>query len=176
MLQVLDDEKIIILHPKEKKGYDVSISGISDNFQLTFLLMKHLIGDSKKGYLSKSIFDENDFEVAMATSSQSNDSESIIGLFNLWNWKGLCLEGFLPEGKDAMGDNIEHWIWGEGIPKDIVPFEGTRVVLLGKPPYKRSFTSSKIFPNMEPTFTVNKILSENEVEKWVEKIKKHCKK
>ncbi len=34
MMQVLDDEPILVLHPGKGKGYRVRISGLADNFQL----------------------------------------------------------------------------------------------------------------------------------------------
>src|SRR5262249_43541878 len=33
MLNVLDDESLLVLHVEQQKGFDVTISGIADNFQ-----------------------------------------------------------------------------------------------------------------------------------------------
>ena len=41
-----------------------------------------------------------------------------------------------------------YWIWNEGVPADIPTFEGTRVVLLGPPPYERSWNSVRRFPDL----------------------------
>jgi hypothetical protein len=38
MLNVLDDEELVVLHPESKRGWTVTIGGIADNFQLHAML------------------------------------------------------------------------------------------------------------------------------------------
>jgi hypothetical protein len=56
-----------------------------------------------------------------------------------------------------------HWIWNEGVPADIPPFEGERVVLLGPPPYPRSWTAGRRFPSMVGDLRVEHVLTRGEV-------------
>jgi hypothetical protein len=56
-----------------------------------------------------------------------------------------------------------HWIWNEGVPADIPPFEGERVVLLGPPPYPRSWTAGRRFPFMVGDLRVERVLARGEV-------------
>jgi hypothetical protein len=51
MLQVLDDEEVLVLHPGQQRGYQIVISGIGYNFQLHTLLAGALIGDPEHGWL-----------------------------------------------------------------------------------------------------------------------------
>ncbi len=51
LLQILDNEELIVLHPALRRGYRVRISGIGDNFQLHTLLADALIGDPAQGWL-----------------------------------------------------------------------------------------------------------------------------
>ena len=51
ILQVLDDESLLVLHVTQKKGFDVHISGIADNFQLHTLLAGAIIGPPAKGWI-----------------------------------------------------------------------------------------------------------------------------
>jgi len=45
LIQVLDDEPLLVLDRPGSRGYEVTISGIGDNFQLHTLLAAALIGD-----------------------------------------------------------------------------------------------------------------------------------
>jgi hypothetical protein len=49
------------------------------------------------------------------------------------------------------------------VPADIPPFEGTRVVLLGPPPYPRSWTAGRRFDAMPGDLRVERILALDEV-------------
>lgn len=165
MLRVLDDEKLVVLHPGEKKGYEVRISGIADNFQLHTLLAGTLIGNSADGWLSGTRPDPA--VVAYARDAEITERLHTTGSFNLWNWSGLQPDGMLPTGQTQ---GSEHWVWNEGNPGDIVPFERTRVVLLGPPPYSRGWNAGRRFPNMPAEFSVERVLPANEVADWLARI------
>ena len=87
MLRVLDDERLIVLHPGERKGFDVRISGVADNFQLHTLLAAELIGDSASGLLTGVKLDPA--ACAAARDGASDERVYVTGAFNLWNWPGL---------------------------------------------------------------------------------------
>jgi hypothetical protein len=165
MLRVLDDERLIVLHPGERKGYEVRISGIADNFQLHTLLADAIIGKPKDGWLTGTKPDPA--VVAQARDAEVTGRHFATGSFNLWNWTGLQPDGTLPTGQ-TFGN--EHWVWNEGNPGDILPFEGTRVVLLGPAPYSRSWNAGRRFPNMPAEFSVERVLAPNEVTDWLARI------
>lgn len=147
MLNVLDDEELLILHVEEKRGYRVQIRGISDNFQLHGLLAQTLIGDTRIGWLS---------------GKRPRAGE---GVFDMVNWPGW--DG---SGPEAMGmDAMQNWIWGEGIPADILPFEGTRVVLLKEQTYKRSWNPDRMFSGMQPQLHVLETLTPDAVQDWLDR-------
>jgi len=91
---------------------------------------------------------------------------TLTGAFNLWNWTGLQADGTLPK----PGSASDHWIWNEGVPADIVPFEGQRVVILGPPPYSRSWRGGLIFNGMIPELVVTEKLTKDEVRSWFRKL------
>jgi len=165
MLRVLDDERLIVLYPGEQKGFEVRISGIADNFQLHTLLAGELIGDPKAGWLSGEKPDPK--VVAQARGAEITARLHTTGAFNLWNWTGLQ-----PDGKLPAGQTFGHacWIWNEGNPGDILPFEGVRVVLLGSPPYSRSWNAGRRFANMPAEFVVEHILAPDVVRDWLARI------
>lgn len=159
VLRVLDDEPLLVIHPAEGKGYALRISGVADNFQLHTLLAGELTGD---GRLSG---DRPDPRVLALARGEGEPSERLhaTGSFNLWNWTGVRADGTLPEGQAGS----EHWIWNEGCPADIRPFEGTRVVLLGPAPYSRGWNAGRRFAHMPAECAVERELSASEVREWL---------
>ena len=51
MLDVLDDETLAVVHRETGKGFEVTISGVADNFQLHVPLEDQFIGDLAEGWL-----------------------------------------------------------------------------------------------------------------------------
>jgi hypothetical protein len=165
MLRVLDDEPLVVLHPGQGRGYRVRISGISDNFQLHALLAGHLIGNPAAGLLRGEPIDPR--ITAFATDAPAEGgADQFTGPFNLWNWTGLLPDGTLPGGTDGSDD----WVWNEGTPADIRPFDGVRVVLIGPPPYTRHWRVGRQFPGMVAEFVTERALTPAEVRDWLARI------
>jgi hypothetical protein len=159
MLRVLDDEPLIVIDPGAKRGWRVVVSGLADNFQFHTLLADALIGPGK---LPGRRPDPR--EVTAARDGPVDPAHPhAAGAFNLWNWTGLQPDGTLPDSL-AGGD---HWIWGEGTPADITPFEGTRVVLVGPSPYARGWNAGRRFDGMVGELAVERELSPAEVADWL---------
>lgn len=162
MLQVLDDEPLVALHPGQGKGYRLTMSGVADNFQLHTLLMGTLIGNPAAGWL-KGDRPGRDAVAACTTGLADRNAPIVSGQFNLWNWTGVRPDGTLPEGTDGN----EHWVWNEGVPADIRPFEGQRVVVLGPAPYSRTWRAGRTFGGLAPELTVEEQLSPAAVQDWL---------
>jgi len=167
ILQVLDDELLLVIHVEQEKGYDVRIGGLSDNFQLHTLLAGALIGSPAQGWLvgtapsKRAVAECRDADIAEGGGAQ------MTGAFNLCNWTALRPDGSLSEDADDAGDN---WIWNEGCPAEIVPFEGRRIVLLGKPPYERLWRAGRQFCGMVGDLTVERMLGAAEVTEWLKRL------
>lgn len=164
MCQVLDDESIIVLHPKVEQGYSIKISGIADNFQLHILLADALIGDTSQGWLSG---ERPDPDIVNAMKDQQPDSDlTAVGVFNLVQMSGLDANGQL----SAATDNSEHWIWNEGIPADIQKLNGKRIILLQDPPYQRSWNAVRPFSGMKGEISDVTQLSLSDYKQYIERI------
>jgi hypothetical protein len=150
LLQVLDDEKVVVLHRESGRGYELTISGIGDNFQLHTLLMATLVGDPATGLIAGT--PPRPEWVAAATDGRDLEPGGIQGQFNL---------------VDAFG----RWIWNEGMPNDIPRFEGVRVIVLDPPPYLRHWNLGRAYPLMYPEITVDRHLSTAEAAAWLAKVK-----
>lgn len=142
LLEVLDDEMLLVMHPELMLGYWVRIRGVADNFQLHTLLADVLIGDPFEGWIPGI---RPDPRVAAAARDGAPVPDLLAeAKFNLVGWRGLQPDGLLPTGLDGS----EHWIWGEGVPADIERYQGSRVILLGPPPYPRDWAAERRFDGM----------------------------
>lgn len=161
VIDVLDDEDVLVLHPEQQLGFRVRISGIADNFQLHTLLADVLIGNPFEGWISGIPVDRRVAKAARdgaATNGTHGETR-----FDLFQWRALQPDGALPPGLDGS----DHWIWGEGIPADIDAFEGTRIVLLGPPSYQRTWNASRRFEALVADICVMNKLSLDDVRDWL---------
>ncbi len=167
MLRVLDHAPVLAIHPELQRGYLLEMFGIATNFELYILLADVLIGDEAGGWLPG---ERPDPRAAAACRNQPvvPGAESTVGAFNLWNWTGLGPDGKLPQDGQMAGS--EHWVWMEGVPADIRPYEDMRVVLVGPPPYARIMQAGRCFRDMPADLRVTRVLSRVEVSDWLERL------
>ncbi|VTS05481.1 hypothetical protein [Tuwongella immobilis] len=158
LLDVLDDEPLLVLHPESGKGFRLRMSGIADNFQLHTLLADLLIGPESVGQLPGERPPQPAIDAAR-DQPVNPEYDTVYGPFNLSNWPALNPDGTL----GPAGDHSGLWIWNEGRPADILPFEGTRVVLLEAPPYERGWQAGRVFPGMVAELVHEATLSREEV-------------
>lgn len=167
MLLMLDDEPLLVLDTDQFRGYVVTFSEVPDNFMMHTLLMAHLLGDPEDGWIEGSGFDLETIR-GVLDSVCDESAPTLTGAFNLWNYTGLNPDGTLPEPDEAS----DHWIWNEGVPTDIATFEGQRVIVLGQPPYSRSWPGGSIFRGLSPKLVVEAKLTEEVVQEWLLKLAK----
>jgi hypothetical protein len=165
MLSVLDDERLIVLHPAERKGFAIRISGIADNFQLHTLLADALIDDANAGFLVSA---KPALEVVAAARDGEIPAARITakGVFNLWGWPALRADGTLPM---AQADTAGR-IWNEGNPADIPTFDGRRVLLLGSPSYEQTWNAGRLFPRMAGELSLEQTLTTDAVRDWLTRL------
>jgi hypothetical protein len=156
------------LHVEQKKGFDVRISGISDNFQLHTLLAGALIGSPLRGWIKGQAPSGRAVAECRDARVDPQGGDNVTGAFNLWNWTGFQPGGSLPAGTGT--DATAHWIWNEGCPADILPFEGRRVVLLGPPPFSRLWRAGRQFPGMTGELAVERKLDAATVSDWLHRL------
>ena len=142
MLAVLDGEPIIVLHPSTGRGFRLVIGGIPDNFTLHHQLLVALAGDRPEQIPG---------EVPASTGSVSS------------TWQLACWTGLLPDGGIDNAHYNRDWIWNEGVPEDITPFEGTRVVLIGSG-ISRGWNAGLVFAAMPPMLRREGLMEKAEVQ------------
>ena len=159
VFSVLEDEPLLVIEPASGKGLLARLSGTDVNFTLTMLLMRQFPGAADHPRLTEKA-------ASVLADGPQCSNEGVTGVWNLYKWQALRKDYTLPEGQRAT----EHWIWNEGTPADIAVFEGRRVILLGPAAYRRSWPAQRTFAAMRPSLKIEKVLSADEVRKWLEKM------
>ena len=121
LLACVDDFTLDVIHPEQRRGYRLLAEGVRNNFHLFTLLQGALIGDPAAGWLAGPEPNRElvDFARGRAEHPQA-DSDQAVWTFSNWPaWLGR-------EVSQLPG----YWIWGEGSPRDILPFRGMPTVLL----------------------------------------------
>jgi len=146
LLLVVDLEPLLVLHRPSGQGFEVTIGGIGDNFQLHTLLAYRLIPDLIPG--------EPPPQSWVEAASVGPDLEPVGGIRGQF------------ELTDAFGETI----WNEGRPSEIPLLDGRRVVVLDTPAYARSWNAGRLYQMMTPMVQVDRTLSSAEAASWLAKV------
>lgn len=148
---VLDNEQLVVLDPHARRGYALTMSGIGDNFQLHILLADRLIGDPGRGLLSGVRPDRSWVEAATDADPQLGPENPAIRRFRLFDGHGA-------------------YVYPEGVPADIEPLNGTRVLVLHPANGELGMGIGRVFQDMTPALVVERVLESHEVDSWLSRI------
>jgi hypothetical protein len=164
LLQVLDDEQLMVLHPGLRRGYRLRIRGIANNYQLHTLLADALIGDPAEGWVPGR---RPDPRVVAAARNQLADrsARAAAGVFDLFAWHGLEADGTI----DHVPIESPHWIRNRALPADIPAFEGLRVLLLRPISSPRTWNADRTFEGMAADLRVLEVLNADSVRQWLDR-------
>ena len=163
LLNVVDDEGLLVLHPAAGTGFDVVADAVRNNFHLFTLLQCELIG---RGHLPGPPPNPGLCAVARGDLSPSPGA-SDEAAFHYFQWPALQPDGRL--------EPLPWSVWGEQSPRDILPFEGRRVLLLGPPVFAARGWDAAIFAPLHDALRsgvrVRRVLEPEEVTGWLERIR-----
>src|SRR5262249_46341536 len=97
----------------------------------------------------------------------SRNEASVYSHPQLRAWEALQPDGRLPDNPLA---NHDFCVWNEGVPADIPPFEGVRVILLGNVSFARSWNGGRVFPFMAGDLRLEERLPPEAVGGWLRRI------
>jgi len=83
--------------------------------------------------------------------------------FTFSAWTVVKPDGSVPSGMAGAS----HWLWGEGIPREIPEWNGKRVIILGKAPFPKKFSPVRVFASLEAKVDIKNILPEQDVLKYL---------
>lgn len=164
LLAVLDDEPMIALDPEQRLGIVGRMSGISENFQLSGLLMDCF---PNPGIFRRRRISKKSAAILRGDGPQMSD-ETLTAPWNLYTYQAIAGGNSLP-GEGEMGDS-EHWICNEGIPDDIPLALDKRVILIGPMSYPRMFQCQRMFQKLPASIDIDETLSPEQVDQWVSRI------
>jgi hypothetical protein len=165
LLQVLDDEELLVLHPGLVRGYRLRMHGIANNYQLHTLLADALIGDPAQGWLPGQ---RPGPRVVAAARNQLADpsARTALGVFDLFSWRALQPDGTL----NGISTESAHWIRNRAIPADIPTFAGLRVLLLRPITSPRTWNADRTFEGMDADLRVLDLLNPTPVKEWLDRL------
>jgi hypothetical protein len=148
---VLDDEPLVALDHASGRGFQLTMSGVGDNFQLHTLLADRLAGHGQRS--PAGLEPPKPKWVAAATDAppQLPPADPVLRRFRLF-------------------DGLGYYVFPEGRPADIAPLDGTRVVVLHPPLGRFGWTGGRTYQRMTPTLTLDRFLEPAEAAGWLARI------
>ncbi|MEV5012165.1 hypothetical protein [Streptomyces sp. NPDC055692] len=144
---VLDDEPLVVIDPRVRRGYALTMSGIGDNGQLHILLADRLVGDPGQGLVAGDRPARSWVEAATSGDPYLGPDNPAIRCFRLFDGQGTYIS---PEGR----------------PADIEPLDGTRVLVLHPPNGNYALGVGRVLEQMTPTLRFDRILEPAETQHW----------
>lgn len=132
---VLDDEPLIVLDAGSGRGFQLTMSGIGDNYQLHTLLADRL------ATRVPGLEPPERHWVAAATDTPP----TLPG-------------GAVIQRRCRLFDGHGSYVYPEGRPADIQPFDGARVLVLHPPLGRFGWSSGRTYEHMRPTLTFDREL------------------
>lgn len=139
MLRVPDDLIVTVLHPIARRGWRFRMQGITDLAQFQILL-----ADAVTGAAGISPRSRPDARVVSAYRDGAVDPEAEIATacFQMYRLEALQAGGTLP----ARFQDTQTWLWGHECPTAISERDGERILLIGDPPYPRTWPIERRLP------------------------------
>ena len=147
LAQVLDDEPVVVIDDATGRGFQLTMSGVGDNFQLHTLLADRLIGDPARGLLAGERPAPAWVAAATTAPPRLTAGDVIQRRFRLF---------------DATGA----YIYPEGRPADIPLIEGARVIALHPPRGNYGWTGGRTYEYMVPALTLDHVMTPGQAAPW----------
>jgi catechol 2,3-dioxygenase-like lactoylglutathione lyase family enzyme len=161
LLESSDAERLIVILPTRKLGFEVVADFVRNGFHLFTLLEAALLGDLIEGSPVPVA------EAAIARGDLALDEKrEFRARFDYFNWSAWGQAGF-------VADAPTRWIWGE-LPLRFLPrVDGSPIVLMEDPRYVRTWDGSlisRVHPDVRSRVTVSSILSQSDVGQWLDRL------
>jgi hypothetical protein len=162
IMKVLPDQTMLAIHPGQRRGFRVEVKDVTTNLELFVLVADAIVGDPKKGFLEGRRPNAKALAALKDPDRAPKKAPEVPLPWHLSNWTALRPDGTLPDAGDQRPQN---WIGFEGVPLDIVPFEGERVLLFQKPIMRRSLDVEASFETLTPRVALKAKLTGPEVDR-----------
>ncbi|MFD0507601.1 hypothetical protein ACFQ0G_42295 [Streptomyces chiangmaiensis] len=148
---VLDDEPLVVIDSRTRRGYALTMSGVGDNGQLHILLADRLVGDPGRGLVAGDRPARSWVEAATDGDPHLGPGDPATRAFRLFDGHGT-------------------YVSPEGVPADIEPLDGTRVLVLHPPNGNYALGIGRVFEHMTPALRLDRILAADETQHWLARL------
>ncbi|EFC37551.1 predicted protein [Naegleria gruberi] len=164
---ILENEDIIVIHPLENWGVEMRIDGVTSNWSL-HVLMAHYLKQHNPSLAIKAP-PKKQVDCLLGEGS-SMVGGSMSWVYECYNWTGIDRIPLNSSDSECFSKSLNHKVWGEGVPCDIMKFEGKRIILLGPLSYNRSMSASRDFESQKASLTILRDLSNEEIQQLLSKL------
>jgi hypothetical protein len=166
VLRILHDEPLLVIHLEQRKGWRFTIRDLSTTTELYVLLLDAIVGEPSRGLLAAKRPNPKAVLTIKDPDNAPKNTAMLDVPFHTVAWPGLLPDGSMP---DPKSEEVEHhnWVWLEGVPAEIPPFEGERVILLQGPVMKRDVEVPVPYDALFPTLAPRGKVSRAEVDRLV---------
>jgi hypothetical protein len=124
-----------VLVPLHERGFEVLIDGVVSNFDLHALLVEELVPRGIPGV-------RNPSDVIAVVRGDGNECRRnyVTGSWNLYTFRAAGRD--LSEPRHVPH---QHWVWGEGQPRDVPDADGVKTLIVGPTALERSWSVGRTF-------------------------------
>lgn len=162
VLDLADGLDVLVLHPESRRGFVVRLEGVRNNFHFFTLLQARLTGD---GRVPGRRLPPRLVAAARGEAELTEETE-IEGEWGFYEWPAVDERGRIAAPAER--------VWGELHPRDIRPFEGRPVVVLGPLDFARQCWDAKFVVALHDAHRadvrVRETFEPDEVDAWVRRL------
>jgi hypothetical protein len=148
---VLDGEPLIALDRASRRGFQLTMSGVGDNFQLHTLLADRLAGHGRRSVFGWEPPEAEWLAAATDGPARLSPEHPILRRFRLF-------------------DGLGSYVYPEGHPADIGLLDGFRVVVLHEALGRFGWVSGRTYEHMTPTLTLDRLMEPAEAASWLARV------
>jgi hypothetical protein len=154
------DSRWLVLCPCHSRGFELVLDGIAVNFTLHELVSDALLRSGVPGASNS----PNVLEY-LRGECETHPNSPVLGSFNFYDYRAAAFDLNAPH--DVPHDS---WVWNEGVPDDIPHYGTQRVLLVGPPPYGRTWNAGRPFSNLKSSAQVVRELTSAESDAWMARL------
>jgi hypothetical protein len=155
------DAPWLALFPALDRGFRLTVDGVAANFDLHALVADVLIERGVEGRRNP-----RDVMAVLRGEADACSANGVLGSWNLYSFGAAAYDVRVPDEVPQ-----EHWVWGEGQPRDVPVVEGMRTLIIGPPAYARGWGTGRMFEALRPRVEVDTELSESEVRETLKRLR-----
>ena len=124
----------LALYPLEERGFEITVDGVTSNFELHTLVAAALIERGLPGKAPPPAL------VAFLEGRAATAGVDYVeGVWSYYDWRAAA--------NDLRAGTVptDRWVWNEGSPQDVPMFNGRRTLLIGPPTIQRTWNPYRSF-------------------------------